>query len=174
MNYHKTFEVGMKENERFNLFSIRRKTFQMCSMVFLMISFIVTLTQLTRGNRFICSLLIGSGYGIAGILFFIIANLLLIKYRLHLFYKKGKIKPFVQQIEMNEKGIHAITENGFAQVVFDQINGVRETKHAFYIFVTAEHVYVFPKNQMIGKEEFCEIRNIFRAGISADQLQLQR
>jgi hypothetical protein len=173
MNYHKTFEVGKKDNERFNLFSMKRKTIRMSVMVFLMISFMVTLTQLTRDNQMIYALLAGIGYGIAGILFFVIMNLLLVKYRLYLFYKRGSIKPFRQQIEMNEKGIRAKTENGSVEVTFDQIGGVRETKHAFYILVTAEHVYVFPKNQMIGEEEFCEIRNIFKAGISADRLQLQ-
>ncbi len=173
MNYHKTFEVGMKDNERYNLFSMRRKTVRMSVMIFLMISFMVAFTQLTQANRFIYSILFGIGYGIAGILFFVIVNLLFVKYRLYLFYKRGSIKPFTQQIEMNEKGIRAKTENGSVEVVFDQISGVRETKHAFYILVTTEHVYVFPKKQMVGEEEFCEIRSIFRAGIPANRLKLQ-
>lgn len=173
MNYLKTFEVGIKDNERFNRFSMRRKTIRMSAMVFLMISFMITLTQLTRGVQLIFALLIGSCYGFAGILFFVSVNLLLVKYRLTLFYKRGCIKPFKQQIEMNERGIHAKTENGSVDVSFNQIGGVRETKHAFYILVTADHVYVFPKNQMTGEEEYCEIRTIFRAGISADRLQLQ-
>ena len=172
MNYHKTFEVGKKDNERFNLFNMKGKTFRMSSMVFLVITFMVTLTQLTKGDQLIYALLKGAGYGILGILFFISVNYILVKYKLYLFYKKGNIKPFQQQIEMNESGISAKTESGSVHVTFDKIGGVRETKHAFYIFVNAEHVYVFPKNQMVGPEEFEAVRNIFKAGISSDRLKL--
>lgn len=171
MKYQKTFEIGKKDNERFNLFSMKRKTFRMSSMVFLMITFMVILTRLTKGSQMFYAVLIGVLYGIAGILFFLIVNYLLVKGRLYLFYKRGSIKPFKQQIEMNETGIYAKTENGSVHVTFDKIACVRETKHAFYIMITTELVYVFPKNQMID-EEFKEVRDLFKAGISMDRLKL--
>jgi hypothetical protein len=132
----------------------------------------VALTQLTRGNQPGLAILNGIIYGVAGILFFLIVNYVFVKFRLYLFYKKGSIKPFQQQIEMNESGIHAKTENGSVHLTFDKIGGVHETKHAFYILVTTEHVYVFPKNQMIGEKEIREVRDIFKAGISLDRLKL--
>lgn len=172
MDYHKSFEVGKKDNERFNLYSMKSKTIRMSSMVFLVITFMITLTQLTRGRQLLDAFLIGSGYGAAGILFFAAVNYLLVKLRLALFYKKGSMKPFQQQIELNDRGLHAKTENGSVQLTFDQIRGVRETKHAFYIFVTAEHVYVFPKDQMTGKEEYLEVRNILKTGIPMERMKL--
>lgn len=172
MNYHKTFNIGKKDNERFNLYSMKRKTLRMSGMVFLVITFMVTLTQLTEGNRFSNSILNGAAYGIAGILVFVIANYMIVKLRLSLFYQKGKIKPFIQQIEMNEREIHAKTENGSVHVIFDQIGGVKETKHAFYITVSPEHVYVFPKDQMSDEKEIRDVRDIFKAGISLNKLKL--
>lgn len=172
MVYHKTFDIGKKDNERYNLYSMKRKTIRMSSMVFLVITFMVALTQLTRGNQPSYAVLNGVAYGIAGILFFMMVNYLLVKFRLNLLYKRGSIKPFRQQIEMNEKGIHAKTENGSVHVNFDQIGGVKETKHAFYITVTPEHVYVFPKDQMSDEKEVRDVRDVFKAGISLNKLKL--
>lgn len=172
MNYSKTFEVGKKDNERYNLYSVKRKTMMMSFMVFIITMVMVTFVQRTRGNTYYYALLIGIGFGTAGILFFIVTNLLVIKYKLHIFYKRGKIKSFKQQIVMDNIGIQARTENGSVHVPFDRISGVNETKHAFYIYVTMDHVYVFPKDQMNGKTEFDEVRNILRAGLPSDKLKL--
>lgn len=172
MNYQKTFEIGKKDNERFNSYSMKRKTLQMSSMVFLVITFMVTLTQLTKGNQLLNATIYGVAYGIAGILFFVITNLLLIKFKLYRIYKKGSIKPFKQQIEMNEKGIHAKTENGSTFIAFNQIGRIHETKHAFYLHINMELVYVFPKKQMSGEEEIKKIRSIFKESISMDRLRL--
>ena len=172
MNYNKTFEVGKKDNERYNFYSMKRKTITMSMILFIVITVMVTLTQLTSGAGFIYASLIGIGLGLAGILFFIIVNFVLVKYKLYSFYKRGRIKPFKQHIVMNESGIHAKTENGFVDVAFDHIGGVQETKHAFYILVTPEHTYVFPKDQMKGETEFQTIRDIFRAKMAAGKLKL--
>lgn len=172
MNYTNTFEVGKKDNERFNLYSMRKKTIMMSSMVFIVITFMVTLTQLTKGNYFINASLIGIVYGLAGILFFIGVNYIMIKLRLNLVYRRGKIKPFKQDIILNEGGIQAHTDSGSVHVTFDQICFVNETKHAFYIHINTEHVYVFPKDQMIGEKEIKVVRDIIKSGISHDRLRL--
>lgn len=172
MDYHKSFEVGKKDNERFNLYSMKSKTIRMSSMVFLVITFMITLTQLTRGRQLFYAVLIGIGYGTAGIVFFVAFNYLVVKLKLTLFYRRGSMKPFQQLIDLNDRGLHAKTEQGSVHLTFDQIRGVRETKHAFYIFVTAEHVYVFPKNQMNGREEYSEVRNIFKDGIPMKRMKL--
>lgn len=172
MNYTKTFEVGKKDNERFNFYSMRRKTIMMSSMVFVVIAFMVTLTQLTKGDLLINALLIAIGYGLAGILFFIAVNYILVKLRLSLVYRRGKVKPFKQDIILNESGIHAKTDHGSVHVTFDKILGVNETKHAFYIYINTEQVYVLSKDQMFGEKEFNEVRDILKAGISLDRLKL--
>lgn len=172
MDYHKTFEIGKKDNERFNRYSMKSKILRMSSMVFLVITFMIMLTQLSRGRQWLDAVIIGIGYGAAGVLFFAIVNYLLVKLRLVLLYRRGSLKPFKQQIELNELGIHAKTENGSVHLTYDQIHGVRETKHAFYFFVTLEHVYVFPKVQMSGKDEYGELRRILKTGIPIERMKL--
>ncbi len=172
MNYNKTFQVGKKDNERYNFYSMKRKTFTMSIIVFIVITIMVTLTQLNSGTVFIYASLIGIGLGFVGILFFFIVNFVLVKYKLYSFYKNGRIKPFKQHIVMNESGIHAKTENGSVDVAFEHIGGVQETKHAFYILITPVHTYVFPKDQMKGEVEFRSVRDIFRANMAAGKLKL--
>ncbi len=172
MNYNKTFQVGKKDNERYNFYSMKRKTITMSVIIFILITVMVTLTQLTSGTGFIYASLIAIGLGLAGILFFVIVNVVLVKLKLYRFYKNGTIKPFKQHIVMNESGIHAKTDSGFVDVAFDHIGGVQETKHAFYILITPVHTYVFPKDQMNGETEFQSIRNIFRANMAVGKLKL--
>lgn len=172
MNYSTTFQVGKKDNERFNLYSIRRKTIIMSMIVFVVITVMVTLVQRNNGTIFIYASLIGMGLGLAGIIFFIVVNYAIIKYNLYNFYKRGRIKPFRQNIVMNESGIHAKTENGSVDVPFNHIGSIHETKHAFYIFITSEHTYVFPKDQMKGETEFQMVRSIFKANMPSDKLKL--
>ena len=172
MSYNKTFEVGKKDNERYNFYCIKRKTIIMSIMVFVIITISVTLVRLTKGNLLLQASLAGIAFGLAGIVFFIAVNYILVKYKLYFLYKNGSIKTFRQEIIMNDSGIHAKTERGSVDVPYPQIKGVTETKHAFYISITAEHVYVFPKNQMNGEAEYMEIRNEFRQGMAKDKLKL--
>lgn len=172
MNYNKTFEVGKKDNERYNFYSMKSKTITMSMIVFVLITVLITLTQLTRKIALSEALSKGLLLGFVGVVFFVIVNFVLVKYKLYSFYKRGRIKPFKQHIVMNESGIHAKTENGFADITFDCIGGVQETKHAFYILVTPEHTYVFPKDQMKGETEFQTIREIFQANMAAGKLKL--
>lgn len=172
MNYIKTFQVGKKDNERFNLYSIKRNTITISVIVFIIIVIMVTLIQINSGNIFIYASLIGIGLGLAGLLFFILVNFAFVKYKLYSFYNSGKIKPFKQHIVMNESGIHAKTENGSVDVPYNHIGSVHETKHAFYIFITIEHAYVFPKDQMKDKIEYQTVRSIFRANMPTDKLKL--
>jgi hypothetical protein len=173
MNYSTTFQVGKKDNERYNLYSMKRKTIIMSMMVFVVITGMVTVVQLNSGIIFNYALLIGIGLGLAGIIFFIVVNFAFVKYNLYSFYKNGRIKPFKQNILMNEEGLHATTENGSVDIPFQQIGGVDETKHAFYISITKEHTYVFPKDQMKGEIEFQTVRNILRANMPGVKLKLQ-
>lgn len=144
----------------------------MSIIVLIIITVSVTLVQLTKGNTFLQALLSGMGFGLTGIVFFIAVNYILVKYKLYILYKKGSIKAFHQDIIMNDNGIHAKTERGSVEVPYPKIMGVTETKHAFYISITDEHVYVFPKNQMNGETEYQEIRNEFRQGMTTDKLKL--
>ncbi len=172
MDYNRTFEVGRKDNERYNFYSIRRKTLIMSVIVLIIITFSVTLVQLTKGNVLFQALFAGIGFGLSGIVFFIAVNYILVKYKLYILYKNGSIKTFRQDIILNDNGIHAKTERGSVDVPFLKIKEVTETKHAFYIAITAEHVYVFPKDQMKGEKEYQEIRHVFRQGMAADNLKL--
>lgn len=172
MSYNKTFEVGKKDNERYNFYCIQRKTIIMSIMVFIIIVFSVTLVQLTKRNLFLEASLAGIAFGLAGIIFFITVNYLIVKYKLYILYKNGSIKTFRQEIILDDSGIHAKTERGSVDVFYSQIKGLTETRHAFYISITTEHVYVFPKDQMNGETEYQEIRNEFRQGMAKNKLKL--
>lgn len=172
MNYSTTFQVGKKDNERYNLNSIKRKIITMSMIVFIAITIMVTIVQLNSGNILFNALLIGTGLGLAGIVFFTIVNIAFVKYNIYSFYKNGRIKPFKQNIVLDESGIHASTKAGSVDVLFEHIRGVHETKHAFYINITPEHTYVFPKDQMKGETEFQTVRGIFSAYMKADKLKL--
>jgi hypothetical protein len=142
-------------------------------IVFVVITVIVTMVQLNSGIIFNDASLIGIGLGLTGIIFFIVVNLAFVKYNLYSFYKNGRIKPFKQNILMNGEGLHATTENGSVDIPFQHIGGVNETKHAFYFFITKEHTYVFPKDQMKGELEFQTVRKILRANMPEVKLKLQ-
>jgi hypothetical protein len=173
MNYSKTFQVGRKDNERYNLYSMKNKTMIMGMIVFFTIAVMVTLVQVKSRIIILYALLIGTGLGLVGIVLFIAANLAIVKYKLFSAYKSGKIKPFKQHIVMNESGVHAKTENGTIDVPFKHIVGVQETKQAYYIYITAEHTYVFPKDQMKGETEFQKVRSIFKANMPSGKLKLK-
>ncbi len=173
MNYSRTFQVGKKENERYNLYSIKRKTLIMSMIVFIAITIMVTFEQLKSNNTVFFALLTGIGLGLAGIVFFNLVNIFLIKYKLYSSYKSGKIKAFKQHIMMNESGIHAKTDHGSVDVPFHQISGVQETRQAYYIFITTGQTYVYPKDQMKGETEFQKVRSVFKENIPVGKLRLR-
>lgn len=92
---------------------------------------------------------------------------------------KGQIRrsgreSYVQSTEINGFGIHVAVGKDKAKMGFENLLRVRETRKAFYLFLSEQQAWILPKAQMADpKAESEQLRTLFRAVMERKRLKLR-
>lgn len=87
-------------------------------------------------------------------------------------HKKGRTH-YIQHTEINGFGVTVTVDGEKARVGFEKLFLVEETKHAFYLYLTASEAWILPKAQMEDEARECEtLRSIFSAVIERRRRRL--
>ncbi len=82
---------------------------------------------------------------------------------------------YVQSTEINGFGIHVAVGKDKAKMSFGNLLRVKETRKAFYLFISEQQAWILPKKQMEDPEaESEQLRTIFRTVIERKKLQLKK
>ncbi len=74
-------------------------------------------------------------------------NIIATVLRMNSFYKQKKLSDFSVTFTADDTGIHAVSDRGNADLEWNRIVAVRETRNAFYVFITDSYANVMPKDQ---------------------------
>lgn len=84
-------------------------------------------------------------------------------------------KAYKQKILLDGFGVHVTVGDKTADCGFGKLLRVKESKKAFYIFVTEKDAWILPKAQMDDpQEESRQIRELFRTVMMNSQLKLMK
>ena len=82
---------------------------------------------------------------------------------------------YVQETEINGFGIHVTVGKDKAKLAFGNLAQVRETKRAFYLFLSDTHAWILPKAQMEdAAAESAQLRKLFTTVLERKKLHLRK
>lgn len=80
---------------------------------------------------------------------------------------------YIQETEINGFGVHVAVGKDQAKMGFEDLVRVRETKKAFYLFISESQAWILPKKQMENPQAECaQLRGLFRKVIERRRLDL--
>ncbi len=82
---------------------------------------------------------------------------------------------YIQETEINGFGIHVTVGRDKAKLAFENLAQVRETKKAFYLFLSDTHAWILPKAQMENPAaESAQLRDLFNTVLERKKLRLKK
>ena len=82
---------------------------------------------------------------------------------------------YIQETEINGFGIHVTVDRNKAKLAFENLTEVRETKKAFYLFLSDTHAWILPKSQMDDPAaESARLRELFNTVLERKKLHLKK
>ena len=82
---------------------------------------------------------------------------------------------YIQETEINGFGIHVTVGKDKAKLAFENLAQVRETKKAFYLFLSDTHAWILPKAQMEDPAaESVQLRELFNKVLERKKLHLRK
>ena len=89
-------------------------------------------------------------------------------------YKQKKIQDFTYDVTVDKTGFHATSSRGDSDVPWERVISMRETKNAFYIFITENNANVLPKSQMRLPADAEQLRGIAKKYLEASRCRLTK
>lgn len=81
---------------------------------------------------------------------------------------------YIQETEINGFGVHVTVGKKKARLAFENLLRVRETRKAFYLFLSEQQAWILPKRQMEDAQaESEQLRTIFRTVVERKRLELK-
>ena len=82
---------------------------------------------------------------------------------------------YIQETEINGFGNHVTVGKDKAKLAFENLAQVRETKKAFYLFLSDTHAWILPKSQMEDPAaESTRLRELFTTVLERKKLRLKK
>ena len=177
MNYQRDFTIGVKETQDFSRTLVLEARWKsvvvfgllgaLCCLAYLM------WLDLDLGPVLILAMMAGTALVTAGAM---TASMLLAnrsKARRQ-FYAEHR-DSYLQQVDISGLGIRVTVGKDRARLSFDKLMKVRETRRAFYLFLSANQAWILPKAQMEDPAgESRQLRAIFSTFLDARRLRLRR
>lgn len=175
MSYHRDFTIGKRETLDFYLSLVLRQW----RGGILGFGAVGALAALLYTSRTEFPLPVQAGLMAAGAAaFMLLAALWLV------FSTAGKVKgqlrrsgreSYIQETEINGFGIHVTVGRDKARLAFENLAQVRETKKAFYLFLSDTHAWILPKAQMDDPAaESAQLRELFSRVLERKKLHLRK
>lgn len=169
-----TFQITKKDNLQYNFFLMKNKLIATSALVFCIIFGMITVTRYMLGVGIQSALLSGVLMGLAGTTFLLVINILTAVLRINSYYKQNKISDFGVTFNTDADGIHGISDRGNFDLPWNRIVAVRETRHAFYIFITESHANVMPKEQFSHADAIVAFRALLEKNVAKTRLKIWR
>ena len=169
-----TFTITKKDNLRYNFFLMQKKLIATSALVFVIIAAMIGLLKYAQTASVAVSLINALLMAVSGTLILIGINIITAVMRINSFYKQKKITDFTVTFTTDKEGIHAASERGDSDLPWNRIVEIRETRHAFYVFITDSHANVLPKDQFSGEAEIAEFRALLEKNMEAARLKIKR
>ena len=168
------FTITKKDNLAFNFFLMRKKLIATSIMVFVVIAGMVGVLKYAQGAGLKAAILSALLMSLMGTLLLIAINVVVTIVRINTFYKNKKLTDFSVSFQTDKSGIHALSDRGDFDLAWNRIVEVRETKQAFYIFITDSHANVIPKDQIVNQQDIGVFRALLIANVEKARLKLLR
>lgn len=172
--FSESFTITKKDNLRYNFFLMQKKLVATSVLVFVIIFAMIGLLRYARGGDVASAILNGFLMAVVGTLVLIGINIVMAVTRINSYYKQKKLTDFSVVFTADKTGIHAASERGDSDLNWNRIVAVRETRHAFYIFITDAHANVMPKDQFSGAKEIEAFRSLLMKNVEKSRLKLKR
>ena len=166
------FTITQKDNLRYNFFSMRKKLLSTSLLVFVIIGAMVGFLRYGQGYGLSSSLVNALLTATAGTAVLLTVNAVATVLRMNNFYKQKKLTDFTVTFTADQSGIHAVSDRGNSDLEWGRIVAVRETRKAFYIFLTDSYANVMPKDQSTGEQEFAVLRKLLYAHVDKSRLKI--
>ena len=175
MSYHRDFTIGKRETMDFYLSLVLRRW----RGGILGFGAVGALAALLYTAQTELSLPVQIGLMAAGaVVFMLLVTLWLV------LSTGGKVKDqlrlsgresYIQETEINGFGIHVTVGKDKAKLAFENLAQVRETKKAFYLFLSDTHAWILPKAQMEDPAaESAQLRELFNKVLERKKLHLRK
>lgn len=171
--FSKTFTITKKDNLRYNFYLMQKKLVATVVMVFVIILGMVGFVKYAQGAGVWGAVLNALLMAVLGAVVLIGINVVTTVLRINNFYKQKKLMDFSVTFTTDEKGIHATSERGNFDLPWNRIVAVRETRNAFYLFITESNANVMPKDQFSGAEEIAQLRALLVKNVEKSRLKMK-
>ncbi|MDE7261595.1 MAG: YcxB family protein, partial [Oscillospiraceae bacterium] len=82
---------------------------------------------------------------------------------------------YVQETDISGLGIRVAVDGNKAKLAFENLVQVRETRKAFYLFLSSTHAWILPKAQMEDPAaESAQLRELFNTVLERKKLRLKK
>lgn len=175
MSYHRDFTIGKQETLDFYLSLVLRR-WRGGILGFGAVGALAVLLYTVRTEL---SLPVQAGLMAAGAavsMLLVSAWLVFVTWRQvkeHL--RRSGRESYVQETEINGFGIHVTVGRDRARLAFEDLVQVRETRKAFYLFLSGAHAWILPKAQMENPAaESAQLRDLFNTVLERKKLHLKK
>ena len=168
-----TFTITKKDNLRYNFFLMQKKLVATSALVFVIIAAMIGFIKYAQGVGITLALLNALIMAVSGTLILVGINIITAVIRINGYYKRRQLTDFTVTFTTDKTGIHAASERGDSDLPWNRIVEVRETRHAFYVFITESHANVLPKDQFSNAEEITLFRTLLEKNVDAVRLKLK-
>ncbi len=158
--YRGIFRIGEAETLRYNLHRAKWRivTLGACFGIFLFV--LLLLFFRSQGLSWLLGAVSALPISIAVGLFAAYLRIYLLRQKIAKAYLTGSVRPFVQNISLNDHGISVLsggvrTAHSWGELLRRQENG-----YAFYLYFPARQTYFLPKAQMDGEDAIRLVRSI--------------
>ena len=167
------FTITKKDNLRYNFYSMRKKLLSTSLLVFVIIGAMIGFLRYGQGYGVTSSLVNALITAVVGTALLLAINIVATVLRMNSFYKQKKLSDFSVTFTADDTGIHAVSDRGNADLEWNRIVAVRETRSAFYIFITDSYANVMPKDQSTGEQEFDKLRKLLYKHVPNNRLKIK-
>ncbi|MDP3447417.1 MAG: YcxB family protein [Eubacteriales bacterium] len=172
--FSRTFTITKKDNLRYNFFLMQKKLIATSALVFVIIAAMIGLLKYAQGASISVSVLNALLMAVLGTLILVAINIITTVVRMNGYYNQKKLTDFSVTFTTDKTGIRATSERGDSDLPWNRIVAVRETRNAFYIFITESHANVMPKDQFSGESEVAVFRALLEKNVEAARLKIKR
>lgn len=175
MSYHRDFTIGRRETLDFYLSLVLRRW--RCGI--LGFGAVGALVLLLYTGRTQFSLPVRAALMAAGALVFMLGLTLWLvlttSAKVGSQLRRSGQESYVQETEISGLGVRVTVGKNRAKMAFENLAQVRETKKAFYIFLSETHAWILPKAQMEDRlAESAQLRELFSTVLERKKLHFQR
>ena len=167
------FTITKKDNLRYNFYSMRKRLTTTSILVFVIIGAMVGFLRYGQGYGLAASLTNGLLTALIGTAALVAVTLTATVLKVNSYYRQKKLTDFTVTFTADQTGIHAVSNRGNADLDWNRIVAVHETRNAFYIFITDSYANVMPKDQSTDAKAFEALRKLLVQHVDKSRLKLK-